>query len=65
MVVVEVVLVVVALRLKVVVVEKKVKEHKEAEIKTLRDFEVEFCYVDDERQRRNRFNENRRQRRSA
>ena len=43
----------------------KVKEHKASEIKTLRGFEVEFCYVDGERQRRNRFNENRRQRRSA
>ena len=32
---------------------------------TLQLFEVEYCYVDDERQRRQKFNESRQRRRSA
>ena len=32
--------------------------------KSLQTLEVEYCYVDDERQRRQRFNENRQRRRS-
>ncbi len=32
--------------------------------KSLQSLEVEYCYVDDERQRRQRFNENRQRRRN-
>ena len=38
---------------------------KTPDVKLLQTFEVEYCYVDDERQRRQRFNENRRQRRAS
>ena len=37
----------------------KSKDVKSNEGKTLQSLEVEYCYVDDERQRRQRFNENR------
>ena len=39
--------------------EKKISSTKSNEGKTLQSLEVEYCYVDDERQRRQRFNENR------
>jgi len=35
------------------------------EVKNLLNLEVEYCYVDDEKQRRQKFNENRARRRSA
>lgn len=43
----------------------KGKDNKAPDTKALQSFEVEYCYVDDERQRRQRFNENRRQRRAS
>ena len=43
----------------------KQKTVKIAEGKSLQSLEVEYCYVDDERQRRQKFNENRSRRRSA
>ena len=43
----------------------KSKNQSKEEKKSLQTFEVEFCYVDDERQRRQKFNENRSRRRSA
>lgn len=43
----------------------KQKSIKIAEGKSLQVLEVEYCYVDDERQRRQKFNENRSRRRSA
>ena len=43
----------------------KSKVQKLDDGKALQSFEVEYCYVDDERQRRQKFNENRSRRRSA
>ena len=41
------------------------KSRSEAgDAKSLQTLEVEYCYVDDERQRRQRFNENRQRRRN-
>lgn len=44
---------------------KQDKTAKAVETKSLQTLEVEYCYVDDERQRRQRFNESRSRRRSA
>tara|TARA_B100000683_G_C12289572_1_gene473395 strand:- start:273 stop:488 length:216 start_codon:yes stop_codon:yes gene_type:complete len=44
---------------------KQNKQAKAVETKSLQTLEVEYCYVDDERQRRQKFNENRSRRRSA
>ncbi len=44
---------------------KQDKQAKAVETKSLQTLEVEYCYVDDERQRRQKFNENRSRRRSA
>ena len=50
--------------------EKRISSSKQKAIKieegkSLQTLEVEYCYVDDERQRRQKFNENRSRRRSA
>ncbi len=44
---------------------KQNKALKATEAKAIQTLEVEYCYVDDERQRRQKFNENRSRRRSA
>ncbi len=43
----------------------KSKKINPEEKKRLHELEVEYCYVDDEKQRRQKFNENRARRRSA
>ncbi len=43
----------------------KSKKINAEEKKKLHNLEVEYCYVDDEKQRRQKFNENRARRRSA
>ena len=43
----------------------KSKKINPEEKKMLHELEVEYCYVDDEKQRRQKFNENRARRRSA